>query len=133
MGFAVRVLPGRRLGVIRLHGRVDGEGIIGAFRRLLLDAEWEPDFRALWDLRRVRTLLLLPEDVLRVAEATQLLQERMGPGRSAALARDEQDVMIVRLLSIRRRGNPERQLQAFVNRQEAATWLGVPVEWLDVA
>jgi hypothetical protein len=131
MGFSPRVLPEHRLGVVALSGRVDASELIEATRRLLDDPAWEPGFRSVWDVRGARVLVLLPEDLPRLAEAQRAHCDRQGPGRSAILARGRVDEITADVLRMRWAGHPGRQLQGFRDGAEAAAWIGVPAELLD--
>src|SRR5688572_16221773 len=126
MGYSVHVLPEHRLAVVRLTDEVDGPEILRAMRALFLDRRWRPGCRVLWDARAVRVLDLLPEHLPTFAETSAELADRTGPGRSAVLGRGLHDEITVRLLDLRRRGHPDRELRAFSTWRDAAAWLEVP-------
>lgn len=132
MAHAVRLLPAQRLAVVRLAGELDGAGLLGALHGIVADPAWERGFRVAWDARYLRVLDLVPEDMGPFAGVTAEVAERMGPGRSAVLARGLQDEVTVQLLNLRRRGHPGRELRAFLRWQDAVAWLGVPEYALDV-
>jgi hypothetical protein len=133
MGYSVRFLPELRLGLVRLVGALNGTGLRLALAALFRDASWRPAFSAFCDMRGLRVLDLLPEDMRGLAQDSARLRKRVGPGRMAVLVRDEQDAMMVKLVVLRGRGDPRRELRAFRMVRDAAAWLGVPVASLEPA
>jgi hypothetical protein len=130
MGYSIHVLPEHRLGVVRLYDRVDGAALIETFGLLVHDADWEPGFSSVWDARLVRALAMSPEDPPRFAEVQGALSGPHGPGRTAVLTRHTLDETTTRVLRIKWAGGPGRQIQGFLDRADAAAWLGVPVKAL---
>lgn len=118
------VLPPRRLGVVVLHGALDGPQFVAAMEALYEDPAWEPGFSALWDARRVRKLALDPEDVQALGRRIEALAERMGGGRAAFVVPDEFHRMIA-VLIVRKAPRADRDRRMFEHLDDALAWLGV--------
>src|SRR5687768_2969022 len=92
MPHAAYVLPPHRLGLLRLSGDVDGPDLLQGIAALYTGQGWCPPFSAVWDLRGVTALDLLPDDVERLCEVLDVLRGRTAPpGRGAILTAREID------------------------------------------
>ena len=126
MGYSIHVHPDLGLAVVTLVGRLDGVDLLRAMRALAFDPAWVPGDRVLWDARGLRAVELGAADLPAYTAVTRELAHRMGPGRSAVLQLDEEHGPGLRLLRLRQKGHPGRDLRAFVTEHEAAVWLDVP-------
>ncbi len=126
MGYSIHMHPDLGLAVVTLAGRLDGVGLLRAMRALAFDPAWVPGNRVLWDARGLRAVDIGPADLPAFAAVTRELAHRMGPGRSAVLQLDREHAAGLRLLRLRQKGHPGRDLRAFVTEREAAAWLDVP-------
>jgi hypothetical protein len=130
--------PEHQLGVVRLFERVTWDDIERAARALYTDPAWRPPYSTVWDFRGVSALVVLPDDVEQSAALFRWVHTRVSaPGRSAFLARREEDHLIAELLVYLRRKHIEREARVFcctarATTRDAAAWLGVPEELLAV-
>jgi hypothetical protein len=131
MRLTIRVDPTARLAVVRVAGTVRGPDLLALVGAPLADPAWEPGFSIAWDVRGLGVVDLVPADLAPFGEGAVAVRPRMGPGRSAVLARDDRDEVTVRLLDLQRGGHRERELRAFTRVHEAAAWLGVPEDVLE--
>lgn len=124
MAARIDFIEEHELAVGTLSGRVDGNELITAIRSLLFSDIWEPGFSILWDGRRIRELVVTPEDVGALADLTGALATRRGTGRTAVVIIRDIDLMIAELLqhTLEITGS----YRTFANIDDAASWLEVP-------
>jgi hypothetical protein len=131
MRLAIRVDPTVKLAVVRVAGTVRGPDLLELMGAPTADPAWERGFSIAWDVRALGVLDLVPGDLPPFGEVAAAVRPRMGPGRSAVLARDDGDEVTVRLLGLQGGDHRERELRAFTRVSEAAAWLGVPEDVLE--
>lgn len=101
MAFEVNISPEHELGVIRLTAQVDGNALLEALDVLYDGDTWAPCFHAIWDMRHVEELSVVPAEADRILERMEELCHRMGTGRTAVIAPREVDALFFRMLFAR--------------------------------
>jgi len=101
MAFEVNISPEHELGVIRLTAQVDGDALLEALDVLYDGDTWAPCFHAIWDMRYVEELSVVPAEADRILARMEELCHRMGAGRTAVIAPREVDALFFRMLFAR--------------------------------
>lgn len=101
MAFEVNISPEHELGVVRLTTQVDGNELLKALDVLYNGETWAPCFHAVWDMRRVEELSVVPAEADRILERMKQLCHRVGAGRTAVIAPREVDALFFRMLFVR--------------------------------
>jgi hypothetical protein len=101
MAFEVNISPEHELGVIRLTAQVDGNALLEALDVLYNGNTWAPCFHAIWDMRHVEELSVVPAEADRIIERMEELCHRVGTGRTAVIAPREVDALFFRMLFAR--------------------------------
>lgn len=125
MTYVYQIYPEHRLAITLYHGAVNGEDVAHAMDAVFLDERWQPGYAAVWDIRTIEALIIVPEGVKAIAEKTKDLREQIGGGKAAILVRRSMDHTIAALLTRRRLTGPEREVQTFRQAEEAEAWLGM--------
>ena len=121
MPFSYRIDRPNRLAVIELSGTTTGETLLAAHRAVAADPAWQPGFDRLWDYRRIKVLVLLPDDVAMLKE--EMRDERYRAGRSASVVESDLQLSIALLFRAMTKQWP---VNVFGTLDEALTWLREP-------
>ena len=119
-----------RLLVYRPRGLID-EGAINKIIRVVedLEAATQEPFNRFSDTSEIHEVELNFRYVIQVSLHRRLSHKGRAPVKSAILATDSTVVHYARLLALLTQGSSIK-VQVFQDRQEAAQWLGVPLELL---
>jgi hypothetical protein len=119
-----------RLLVYRPHGSID-EAAINKVTSVIedLEAATQEPFNRFSDTSEVHEVELNFKYVIHVSLHRRLAHAGRPPVKSAILATDSTLVHYARLLALLTQGS-SIHVQLFSNREEAAQWLGVPLELL---
>lgn len=123
------------IAVVCVHGRITGMEAADIYRRYLDDPAWIPTYQVFWEIRGITEAVIDQPDVHTLARITREFADRIGPGRTAMLARREIDFLSVdsysHLIARLAMRNPEREVKAFSSIMLAAEWLGLPADDLE--
>jgi hypothetical protein len=121
-----------RLLIYRPRGLIDEAAINNIISVIEhLEAETQEPFDRFSDTTGIHEVELNFRYVIRVSLHRRLSHKGRAPVKSAILATDSTLVHYARLLALLTEGSSIR-VQVFQHREEAAQWLGIPVELLTV-
>jgi hypothetical protein len=124
--------PDIRLLVYRPHGLID-EAVLNKIISVIedLEAATQEPFNRFSDTSETHEVELNFSYVIHVSLHRRLSHKGRAPVKSAILATDSTVVHYARLLALLTQGSPIK-VRVFQDREEAAQWLGVPLELLAV-
>jgi len=124
MSFLHVIDSDRALGVASLTGRVTADVFCNAMHALYGDPEWRPGMQALWDLRFIDQLIIVPEDISDILAVVDSLRDVLGTGNAAFVTSQEPVHSVARLLVLHSQV-PQRDRRVFRDIGDALDWLGV--------
>jgi hypothetical protein len=114
--------PDAALTVIAMRGAVVGDDFAAALREVAEHPQTKACRNLLWDLREMKTLAVLPEDVQHVLKQQALVETHTGAAR-AAIVSMHPDVSVMASLLKRSRPDTHRELRTFGRLPDARAWL----------
>lgn len=129
MGYRWRVVKEEQLGYGRLEGVVTGQDVLAAADAFVNDPEWKPGDRLLWDNRHITKLAIKPKEAAEILRLAMSVGEYVGESKAAAVISSDLRMMGEHLIQMS--GMDEENVRLFGSIDEAAAWLGIPVEALN--
>lgn len=124
MAFSYVIDGSQHVGVAGLRGRVTASIFCEAMKAMYRDASWVPGMAALWDLRYIEELIILPTDVPEIVSVVDALEPRLARGRAAFVAPHEPAHTMAKLLVYRTKRS-SRTRRVFRHLVDALDWLDV--------
>lgn len=118
----------QRLGIARLGGAVDAARFQEVMIEFYLDGDWQPGYAALWDLRRITRLVIVPDDVAEILSVVRSLEPRMGSTGKAAFVASSEPAFSMASFLTHRTTHADRPRRTFQTMGAAEEWLGVSLQ-----